>query len=386
MKKNSLLFVLCLVLSNSFAQEVLFRELSWQDANNTAAKENKYIFVDAYTDWCGWCKVMDKKLFTDEIVATLINEKFIPLKINFEDSAGIILAKKFRVWSYPTTLVFNPSGQLINKFSGYTEDKQQYIDFLNACLSNKEERVFGFDSRILDLEYPALYNNLFNKERKRWPSDSMVSEYLRGKDLFSEVSWSVLLRFSPKEYEEFVFSNHDKYKQLYGLEEVRMYANRVIQNNLNLAIKEDNSASLQKALDLCKYVDKPEDSRQLIMLAYCKEKKDWNGLITQIENYVARNGVTLPDNINNNCWSIYEECDDQTILLKATALMKPVAESHPEYMYLDTYAALLYKTRNYAEALKYADLALTAAESEKVQDITSTKELKKNILKEIELR
>ncbi|MGC6414302.1 MAG: DUF255 domain-containing protein, partial [Bacteroidia bacterium] len=38
---------------------------NFTDGYNKAVKEGKIILIDAYTDWCGWCKVMDKKTYTD---------------------------------------------------------------------------------------------------------------------------------------------------------------------------------------------------------------------------------------------------------------------------------------------------------------------------------
>lgn len=43
------------------AEEVNYYNRSWQEIMEKARAEHKYILVDCYTDWCGWCKVMDKR-------------------------------------------------------------------------------------------------------------------------------------------------------------------------------------------------------------------------------------------------------------------------------------------------------------------------------------
>ncbi|MCG8327375.1 MAG: DUF255 domain-containing protein [Chitinophagales bacterium] len=62
------------------------------EAALSAQKENpKPIFVDVYTDWCGWCKVMDKKTFSQEEVASYLNDHFYPVKFNAEKEKPIEL-------------------------------------------------------------------------------------------------------------------------------------------------------------------------------------------------------------------------------------------------------------------------------------------------------
>jgi len=135
--KKILLFSLGLALSViAPGQKVEFFKGIWQEANEQAALQSKYIFLDAYTEWCGWCKVLEKEMLTDPVVAPFINEHFIPVQVDFEDSVGSKLAMKFRVWGYPTTLVFNAHGQLIDKFSGYTYEHGNYLDFLKNAPGN----------------------------------------------------------------------------------------------------------------------------------------------------------------------------------------------------------------------------------------------------------
>lgn len=58
--------------------------MSWEDAIEASNKNPKKLFVDVYTDWCGWCKKMDKTTFADPKVAAYINENFYPIKFDAE--------------------------------------------------------------------------------------------------------------------------------------------------------------------------------------------------------------------------------------------------------------------------------------------------------------
>lgn len=90
---------------------------SFDEGYYKAVKENKIILIDAYTDWCGWCKVMDKKTYTQASVIEYLNENFICVKLNPEVEKEYKFADKTmrssellqylghgKVTGYPTTI------------------------------------------------------------------------------------------------------------------------------------------------------------------------------------------------------------------------------------------------------------------------------------------
>jgi len=58
--------------------------MSFQDALEASEKSPRKIFIDVYTDWCGWCKEMDKHTFTDTAIVRILNEKYYPVKLDAE--------------------------------------------------------------------------------------------------------------------------------------------------------------------------------------------------------------------------------------------------------------------------------------------------------------
>ncbi len=58
--------------------------LTWEEAMARMEKEPKKIFIDVYTDWCGWCKKMDRSTFVDPKVTTAMNKNFYAVKFNAE--------------------------------------------------------------------------------------------------------------------------------------------------------------------------------------------------------------------------------------------------------------------------------------------------------------
>lgn len=62
---------------------------TWDEAVKMSQKSPKKIFIDVYTDWCGWCKRMDKSTFSDPDVSAYLAKNFIPVKFNAEQKETI---------------------------------------------------------------------------------------------------------------------------------------------------------------------------------------------------------------------------------------------------------------------------------------------------------
>ena len=116
MKKLILLTMILVVGMTTFAQ-TKFRELSWQEAIETAKRERKMVFVDFYTDWCGPCRTMSRDVFPQKQVGEYFNGKFVCLKLDAE-KGGRDLAKRFNVTAYPTFIVVDTNGKVRAELRG----------------------------------------------------------------------------------------------------------------------------------------------------------------------------------------------------------------------------------------------------------------------------
>jgi thiol:disulfide interchange protein len=122
--------------SNKPEKGIVFIEADWDKAKTEARKQNKLIFLDAYTTWCGPCKLLKRKTFPDEEVGALFNNNFINVAIDMEKGHGPMLTEKYGVYAYPTLLILDADGKMVTYTQGFMKPKD-LIEFGKHGLSLK---------------------------------------------------------------------------------------------------------------------------------------------------------------------------------------------------------------------------------------------------------
>jgi len=126
------IFVLLLSGSVSFAQEIKW--YNWDEGYEKAKKEKKVILLDAFTDWCYWCKVMDQNTYSDEDIVKKVKKDFVAIKLNPEKELNytfmdnkysgrelIVKLSEDKFRGYPTTFFVNPNTGTSVMVVGYLE-------------------------------------------------------------------------------------------------------------------------------------------------------------------------------------------------------------------------------------------------------------------------
>ncbi|MFM1874293.1 MAG: hypothetical protein RL266_30 [Bacteroidota bacterium] len=376
--RTALTLSVFLLLNSFVSAQTKWFEGTWQEAFAQAQKENKYLFIDCYTDWCGWCKVADKNTFPAEDVAAVLNENFVSVKVDMERGEGVMLGARYRVLGYPGYLLFTPKGKLAGKMFGYEENPSDFAAQVKAALNESDQP--NYPSLITDkVEFPEFYLNSFtnmDKEEKRQnPKEDEVEKWLSAQsDLMDEAAWSVIYKFPVSEkYTDQFLENRKAYANLYGKVEVDEKISGIAFGMLQKAMKSQNEADLQLVLDFAdKYIEKELDAaKSMYHLKFCEGKGDWSGYAACVQKLIDHYGFeNFLSGINDYSWTIYLSVDNKEVIETALAWMKRVVELDPQYMFLDTYAALLFKSGEIDAALEWADKAIEVgkANGEKVND------------------
>lgn len=182
-------------------------KINWvniEEVQELVKQQPKKILVDAYTDWCGWCKRMDKNTFENATIAKFVNDNFYAVKLNAENKETInfkgknydfvqsgrrgynTLAKELLNgrMSYPTISFLDENLNLINAFPGYKSP--QNFDALMNYINESEFEKVGFTQYKASFksEIPDLSKNLTatqTKAKSNIKSKTTAKPKLKGK-------------------------------------------------------------------------------------------------------------------------------------------------------------------------------------------------------------
>lgn len=218
-----------------------FRHITFDEAKTAAKAENKNIFIDFYTSWCGPCKRLAANVFPTRQVGDYLNSNYICLKIDAENGEGPELAKKYGVRAYPTLAVISSDGELLGSFAGLKEG-DEFITAVKMCNNPelspdrvKERYASGERNAELVIAYANLTKDNCRNAREGFSLASGIlddyynsltdAEKLDNKNtgIFTSFAWDYS---SPRV--KFLIDNRDKYAA-----EFQPKLNEVIKNALS---------------------------------------------------------------------------------------------------------------------------------------------------------
>jgi thiol-disulfide isomerase/thioredoxin len=317
-----------------FGTGIQFFEGTWDEAMEKATLENKPIFLDAFAEWCGPCKLMARSVFPDASVGEFYNEHFINMKIDMEKGEGPGLRSQYKVTAYPTLLFIAPGGEIIQKKVGAI-DAKNFLSLgkqIMKAVDKSEEYAKIYDSGERDPEFILKYIKALNIAEK---SPLLVSNaYLKGKSSgFSKTDLAIIFE-STIETDSRIFElfmdNRSDIENIYGTAAVE---NKIVEACLG---------SISKA----KEFDTPFILEDYVKMLSKNVKNNALGL-----NKIA---LSLLSNFPN----------DPKLNISAELISKfSCTEDAPSDCWM-TYAQILRKNNKTKEALKMGNIALEKSKKE----------------------
>jgi len=336
---------------------------SWNEALTMAKTTGKPIFLDAYTDWCGWCKVMDKETFSDPRVAEIMNASFVCVKMEMETGEGVDVAMKYRISSYPTFMFFTSGGQPTYRVLGYEPPDKWLVSLTNAKDPQQASKATGI-TQDMKLNFPEWHRVSFLKGSQRKFPDTAVSRswFEAYANKYDEVAWGVLLRHDLGEtWEKWALAHESEYAQRYG-DEVDQLHNKLSQRYFMRAVQKKEPVWIESAVDVAnvKTVDEKEYLRLRFTGMYGMRTQNWDMVGTTVKTMAEKADLaSYVNDINEFSWSIYEKGAGVLGVNDAVYAMGLITKDpSSEWAHVDTYAALLYKAGRMDDAEREAIRAI----------------------------
>ena len=102
--------------TTSLSRQVNFIPGKLSDIQKRAAKEGKPYLIHFTAEWCMPCQWMEKNTYTDPALANYVNLNYLPYKVDIDDIDGYNYKEQFSILLLPSVLIFNSSGELLDKF------------------------------------------------------------------------------------------------------------------------------------------------------------------------------------------------------------------------------------------------------------------------------
>lgn len=329
-----------------------FFEGTWSEVLAAANEQNKYIFVDAFADWCAPCKWMAKNIFPTEEAGKFYNENFISYKFDMEKGEGVDFAKKYEVKVYPSYLYFNSSGELVHRSVGskpvekFIEDGKNALNPEMSLTAMSEKYVNGERSEEFLYKYAFALSNAYQSPVKIAEVTNAYLDTQKDEELTSKKNWEViekLLNDINSPAFKYLEDNNNKFAAIYGEDKVNR---KILETKIN----------------------------------YFEFMKNWDDYAKVTSEYVDKFALDNSQTLNMYAWSFYENVNDKTMLKNAERWAVKSMEIEKNYYNTDTYASILFKLGKKEKALKYAKEAIELAKKSDV-DYKGTEELVKKIEK-----
>lgn len=204
-----------------------FNHGSWAEIVSKAKAENKLIFIDFYTQWCGPCLNMAQNVFTQPEVGEFYNQNFVNAKIDAEHGEGRDLAKKYKIRFYPSYVFVDPATCEAVHFSSSRQTAEEFIGTGQSALMPARRSFYLYDEyqkgnrdRQLLKDYIEYNATIYQTDAVKKAFDELIAG---GAKLTEPDIWKLYCRTitgMDNKYIKEVSDNYAQYCKLFGKDQV----------------------------------------------------------------------------------------------------------------------------------------------------------------------
>lgn len=303
-----------------------------------AKVENKMVFLDCYTSWCGPCKMMARDIFPQKKVGDFMNPKFICIKIDMEKGEGPSLTQKFQVSAFPTFIIFNSDAQEIGRFLGGSDadgfiDRVKKASIDNGSIDMDKQWEQGNRDESFLKQYLTSLGNAYKNQR----ANDVVEALLDPKaESFASDSASamIFMRYINNPFSKaFIYTakHPNDLKKTLGETPVDMKLQSVWRGFVRQVLKTDGDKQTLDMDLLNKWVALMEecnvsnrDELRLDVLITANQKtKNWNDYFKYCKEYWNNKNLDVTDlQLCRWCSPLVKECQDEKIRKEAKKMVQ----------------------------------------------------------------
>jgi thiol-disulfide isomerase/thioredoxin len=361
--------------------------LSWAAIQAKAKAENKYIFMDCFTTWCGPCRYMSTTIFPQEACGQYFNDKFVCVKVQLDSTAGDNdtvkswyqaghdLMQQYAIYAYPTFLVFAPDGHIVHRMVGGSADAKAFIertaDALNPdkqyyTLLGKYEggnRDSGF-LRLLATEAIEVY------DKKN--ATAVGTAYLATQsDIYNKACLDVLVKvtYTTKDHGFDIFLHHgEKVDKVLGHGMAENKVTGILSREYVYSKIKPGTPPDWKGLYATLAATYPDRADQVITTCkvnYFRQSSDWGNFQQAVVTYMKKYGANAsPEQLNDFAWTVFQNCPDMTCVTEALEWSKRSFKDNQNPGFMDTYANILYKMGKKDDAIAWEEKAINLSDEQ----------------------
>ena len=378
---RSLLALLPLFLAGNLAAQyagIQFSDQSFDELLATAKAEDKLVFVDAYAVWCGPCKMMTAKVFPQERVGRVFNERFVNAKIDMEKGEGPELARRYSVMAYPTYLFLNGDGELVHKAMGYIPADQLLAVAEDATGDNSLGAMNArYDGGDRGTEFIQEYMTTLSQLGEKRRSGEVMDDYLKNHEDWSDARTMSLIVSSPGH----VGGDRMKYLLTHADEAIAAVGSHRFMETLQRTlltyyINQSQLRTLPPTTEIAPfYTEYAAPLKDRLVAHYtmfqADQMRDTPTYLSAAKRYLAAYPSDDHVELNMAAWNFYERAESEEDLRLALSWAQKAVDMEATYPNLDTLAWLYDKLGMGRKAKQAARRAIEVAKATE-QDFSET--------------